>query len=484
MEIKVSVEGVPRIVCGVTEKTTCQEVVVALAQALGRTGRYTLRERFKDYERNVTPDERLLESLEKYGQQAREVQLTLQHLGPSLGDWTSKPRAQLRRAEGGGRVRRGSGVTGLHRQSLPPLSRVRLHSELPPEDVKRPKRKSLTLIEEAWGWLENLGRGGRQQLGRDKGKNKEDDKGDGHEDKAVDKLREILPASGEPQGKDKEKTRTENQTIGCLGKQRIKNEDTVWGTKDDEHHSPKEDQGVDGPEQAGLPLPQDLPFKSGRDEVTELRKEIIQQQKNLRELRLKIELTNQQNGHLETQLMKHSISELSEDEEQVKFWLNELKAEEGYEKDLQRQFLELKENVAECKNKLEEFKHKLQQMDFINLSISQCQERPKPPEASIGKNKRFELGALECPYSATEGKSTADDLREDCKEKTEVTKMEPKLPYVLESANDITESQLNGPSELRAWWTRWTEAQKNNSKSMSKVVHRSEITIHLGSTRV
>uniref|UniRef100_A0AAR2LVB4 Ras association domain-containing protein n=1 Tax=Pygocentrus nattereri TaxID=42514 RepID=A0AAR2LVB4_PYGNA len=109
MEIKVSVEGVQRIVCGVTERTTCQEVVIALAQALGRTGRYTLREKFKEYERNVTPDERLLESLEKYGQQAREVQLTLQHLGPSLGDWTNKPRAQLRRAEGGGRVRRGSG---------------------------------------------------------------------------------------------------------------------------------------------------------------------------------------------------------------------------------------------------------------------------------------------------------------------------------------------------------------------------------------
>uniref|UniRef100_A0A8B9K4P7 Ras association domain family member 11 n=1 Tax=Astyanax mexicanus TaxID=7994 RepID=A0A8B9K4P7_ASTMX len=108
MEVKVYVEGIQRIVCGVTENTTCQEVVIALAQALGRTGRYTLREKFKEYERNVTPDERLLGSLEKYGQQAREVQLTLQHLGPSLGDWTNKPRAQLRRADVGGRVRRGS----------------------------------------------------------------------------------------------------------------------------------------------------------------------------------------------------------------------------------------------------------------------------------------------------------------------------------------------------------------------------------------
>lgn len=36
MEIKVSVDGVQRIVCGVTEMTTCQEVVIALAQALGK----------------------------------------------------------------------------------------------------------------------------------------------------------------------------------------------------------------------------------------------------------------------------------------------------------------------------------------------------------------------------------------------------------------------------------------------------------------
>lgn len=35
MEVKVSVDGVPRVVCGVTEETTCQEVVIALAQALG-----------------------------------------------------------------------------------------------------------------------------------------------------------------------------------------------------------------------------------------------------------------------------------------------------------------------------------------------------------------------------------------------------------------------------------------------------------------
>lgn len=37
MELKVWVDGVQRIVCGVTEFTTCQEVVIALAQAIGKS---------------------------------------------------------------------------------------------------------------------------------------------------------------------------------------------------------------------------------------------------------------------------------------------------------------------------------------------------------------------------------------------------------------------------------------------------------------
>lgn len=35
MEVKVFVDGVSRVVCGVTEETACQDVVIALAQALG-----------------------------------------------------------------------------------------------------------------------------------------------------------------------------------------------------------------------------------------------------------------------------------------------------------------------------------------------------------------------------------------------------------------------------------------------------------------
>ncbi|XP_072537044.1 ras association domain-containing protein 8-like [Salminus brasiliensis] len=478
MEIKVYVEGVQRIVCGVTENTTCQEVVIALAQALGRTGRYTLREKFKEYERNVTPDERLLESLEKYGQQAREVQLTLQHLGPSLGDWANKPRAQLRRAEGGGRMRRGSGVTSLHRQSLPPLSRLRNHSEPPPEELKRPKRKSLTLMEEAWGWLENLGRSGKQQLGRDKGKSK-DDKGDCLGDKVPVKVGKIPLASGEPQAGDKkEKNTTENLgIISCLGKHRREdNENETCGRREGEQHQrPKKDQGLDTLEQMGVTHPQDRCFKAGQDEASELRRLVIEQQASLRELKLKAESTDEQIGRLEVQLAeRQSTSELSEDEEQLEFWLNELKAEEGYEKDLQRQFLELKEKAAECKNKLEAYKRKLQRMDLTNLRTEKCQE-----EASEGMAKSLEPDcASRCSESAKEGKAAADNLKGDSEEKNVITSVEPKLPNVLVSANQISESQLSGPSELREWWTRWTEAQTPNT------LHCSEIRIYLGSTRV
>uniref|UniRef100_A0A3Q3MFM8 Ras association domain family member 11 n=2 Tax=Labrus bergylta TaxID=56723 RepID=A0A3Q3MFM8_9LABR len=166
MEVKVSVDGIQRVVCGITEETTCQDVVVVLAQALGQPGRYTLREKFKDFERCMTPGECLLETLRKYGEQAKEVQLTLLHNGPSVCDEMSRtkvgryqPCPPLRRKDAGPRIRRGSSSLSLHRQSLPPLPCLRQEADQQREEVKRPKRKSLTIMEEAWEWLESLGKG-------------------------------------------------------------------------------------------------------------------------------------------------------------------------------------------------------------------------------------------------------------------------------------------------------------------------------------
>uniref|UniRef100_A0A8C6WHQ1 Uncharacterized protein n=1 Tax=Neogobius melanostomus TaxID=47308 RepID=A0A8C6WHQ1_9GOBI len=117
---------------------TCQEVVITLAQALGQPGRYTLREKFKDFQRCMAPSEHVLETLERYGELNRDVQLSLILNGPAGSDSTS---------------RRYQPCPPLHRQSLPPLT------EQQAEDVRRPKRKSLTIMEEAWEWLENLGKG-------------------------------------------------------------------------------------------------------------------------------------------------------------------------------------------------------------------------------------------------------------------------------------------------------------------------------------
>uniref|UniRef100_A0A8C1IKG4 Ras association domain-containing protein 8-like n=1 Tax=Cyprinus carpio TaxID=7962 RepID=A0A8C1IKG4_CYPCA len=86
MELKVWVDGVQRIVCGVTEVTTCQEVVIALAQAIGRTGRYTLIEKWRETERHLAPHENPVVSLNKWGQYASDVQLVLQRTGPSLSE--------------------------------------------------------------------------------------------------------------------------------------------------------------------------------------------------------------------------------------------------------------------------------------------------------------------------------------------------------------------------------------------------------------
>ncbi|XP_077565880.1 ras association domain-containing protein 8b isoform X2 [Stigmatopora nigra] len=146
MELKVWVDGVQRIVCGVTEYTTCQEVVVALAQAIGRTGRYTLIEKWRETERHLAPQENPVVSLNKWGQYASDVQLILQRTGPSI---TERPPVDG--------LARGS-ERPFFRQSLPPLAKLRPPG--PDRSFKRrePKRKSLTFSAGARGLREIFGR--------------------------------------------------------------------------------------------------------------------------------------------------------------------------------------------------------------------------------------------------------------------------------------------------------------------------------------
>ncbi|XP_015679909.1 ras association domain-containing protein 8 [Protobothrops mucrosquamatus] len=145
MELKVWVDGVQRIVCGVTEVTTCQEVVIALAQAIGRTGRYTLIEKWRDTERHLAPHENPIISLNKWGQYASDVQLVLRRTGPSLSERpTSDSVARIPERT-------------LYRQSLPPLAKLRPQND---KSIKRrePKRKSLTFTGGAKGLMDIFGK--------------------------------------------------------------------------------------------------------------------------------------------------------------------------------------------------------------------------------------------------------------------------------------------------------------------------------------
>ncbi|XP_026104874.1 ras association domain-containing protein 8-like [Carassius auratus] len=476
MEVKVYVEGVHRIVCGVTEKTTCQEVVIVLAQALGRTGRYTLREKFKEFERNVTPDEPLLESLEKYGEQAKEVQLTLKHIGPFLGEETNQPKAQMRRVEGTGRVRRGSGAIAQHRQSLPLLSHLCLHSEPPPEEPKGPRRKSLTLLGEAWGWLENLARGGKQQSGRDKGTDKEGNKGNGHTDNTSLRPTKNSLASGKLQARDKNRVPLHQPFISCLGiRGRCTDESDVCERREEEEQKgTKEDLTTLN---SVFPLVQTIHQETESEEIVELRRLVVQQEASLQELNLKIKSTDQLILELEQQQATRDFSEqLLEEEEQLKFWLNELKAEEVFERDLQRQFFQIKEEAAECKDKLEEYKQKLQAMDLRYL-----QQRTEH-ETITGENIQADAQKL-VQKTVKQIQISADGSHGDSGTKRVVTTLESKLPYVLVSANQISNPPPSSPEDLRQWWTRWSQSQNPTSVTKPKM-HRSEITIQLGSTRV
>nr|XP_057930892.1 ras association domain-containing protein 8 [Doryrhamphus excisus] len=148
MELKVWVDGVQRVVCGVTEATTCQEVVIALAQAIGRTGRYTLVEKWRDTERHLVPHESPVASLNSWGQYAGDVQLILLRTGPSL---TERPPSEGPPFRGPER--------GFHRQSLPPLAKLH-HPNDRSLRRREPRRKSLTFTGAPRGLREILS-GGR-----------------------------------------------------------------------------------------------------------------------------------------------------------------------------------------------------------------------------------------------------------------------------------------------------------------------------------
>lgn len=91
MELKVWVEGVVRVVCGLSLNTPCQDVVIALAQAIGQTGRYILILKLRGNERHLVAEDCPLQQLAQLGQQAAEVQFILRRTGPSLSEDPNTP---------------------------------------------------------------------------------------------------------------------------------------------------------------------------------------------------------------------------------------------------------------------------------------------------------------------------------------------------------------------------------------------------------
>ncbi|XP_034721582.1 ras association domain-containing protein 7-like [Etheostoma cragini] len=92
MELKVWVEGAVRVVCGLSLKTSCQDVVIALAQAIGQTGRYILVFKLRGTERQLVADDCPLQHLAQLGQLASDVQFILRRTGPSQDTPTTKRR--------------------------------------------------------------------------------------------------------------------------------------------------------------------------------------------------------------------------------------------------------------------------------------------------------------------------------------------------------------------------------------------------------
>ncbi|KAG7521181.1 ras association domain-containing protein 8-like [Solea senegalensis] len=470
MEVKVSVDGVPRVVCGVTEETTCQEVVVALAQALGQPGRYMLREKFKEFERCMTPSERLLETLEKYGEQAREVQLTLLLSGPPVLDEMSRtnvgryqPCPPLRRKDAGARMRRGSGSLSLHRQSLPPLPCLRHEAEQPKEDIKRPKRKSLTLMEEAWEWLENLGKGKVYSTACDKDRSKKSDKKNRTSlNVLLTPDKENLGSGSKVRGQKGLMSDLDHQTSCCIGSQ-------TKGKASKHSKKRQEAKSYDRNSLSSAIID---------DERNRLKETVLSQLGSLQDLEAHIARVDKQILELEEKQRARRAEQeaqqrMAEQEiEQIMFWENELKAEERHEKDLQGQFLQIKAKTVECKAMLQEHKDKIKGLHFFG------------PQNVVAKREDLEkVGAnATTEVSAKDANQQPSDRDRGLNVNRKFLHRDASNSHVLISPSHIKERRPTGPTELREWWKRWSEA-RNAHLQAKQPIHRSELTVYLGSTK-
>ena len=76
-ELRVWVEGTERVIRGVDENTTSENVMVALASAIGKSGKFALLEKWRDFERILPRNGKPLKCLRMWGVQSGEVKFVL-----------------------------------------------------------------------------------------------------------------------------------------------------------------------------------------------------------------------------------------------------------------------------------------------------------------------------------------------------------------------------------------------------------------------
>ena len=80
MELKIWTNGIVRTVCGVTEQTTCFDIIKALAYATRKTGHYAMIERSVRSERFLPPEEHPALLLRHFGKYGSEVEFLVRHV--------------------------------------------------------------------------------------------------------------------------------------------------------------------------------------------------------------------------------------------------------------------------------------------------------------------------------------------------------------------------------------------------------------------
>ncbi|TNN25561.1 Ras association domain-containing protein 7 [Liparis tanakae] len=139
MELKVWVEGVARVVCGLSMNTSCQDVVIALAKSLGQTGRYILLVKRPGQERQLLPGDRPLQHLSRLG--APEVRFVLRRTGPSRG---------------GGGAGAAPGSPARPKRTKPSRARSPSPGAPDPDPLSGPKEEAFRQVLQQHGRLQDL----------------------------------------------------------------------------------------------------------------------------------------------------------------------------------------------------------------------------------------------------------------------------------------------------------------------------------------